>query len=423
MVYNWRKRFYAWRQQRPLKRFVAAVAFVAVWPVCWFVNRLQRFGSRTAKTRRILAIHFGGLGDTLMLTPALRALKEHYPAARVELVTLHEHVREAFRDHSRIDSITTLPPYSGQFIVSRFTNLSDAGSVVRTVRYYPELLLKLLFRRYDLAINFGAAEFDQQLGNALMCCLDIPTRVGAAAGSARFLTHRVEISASRHRVDSYLDFVTTLGIHEPSKAYEYAVGTSNVRSIEQFLKDQGINQSARLAVIHPGGKLHVNSRRWPAGNFARVCDFLAGEGFQVLLAGDRDDSQVCDEVARLAKRQTKSVAGLLNFSETAALLSSADLTVTNDTATLHLADAVSVPCVVSIFGPTDPTVLAPQNERHIVFRSSLPCAPCMGGVIDARTERCWRDVKEECLSQTTPDQVVAVLRDVYRTGKVRAANA
>src|SRR6185503_5964729 len=95
---------------------------------------------------------------------------------------------------------------------------------------------------------------------------------------------------------------------------------------------------------------------------------------------------------------------------TAALLSLCQLFITNDTSTLHLAEAVEVPRVISIFGPTDPALLAPQSERHIVFRSKLPCAPCMGGLIDANTERCWRDVKEECLLEISPAEVIAVVR-------------
>lgn len=119
----------------------------------------------------------------------------------------------------------------------------------------------------------------------------------------------------------------------------------------------------------------------------------------------------------------KSLAGCLSFAETAALLSLAELCLTNDTATLHLAEAVQVPRVISLFGPTDPDVLAPKNDRHIVFRSKLECAPCMGGIIDGNSERCRRDVKEECLSGIAPDQVIAVLDQLYPSSQARVARA
>lgn len=359
-----------------------------------------------------------------MLTPALRALKEHYPQARLDLITLHENVSHAFRSQSFVNSIAVLPAYSGQWIVSRFANLSGAKLVARTIRYYPELLLQLGFARYDVAINFGLADFDRRVGNALMRCLGIPVRVGVADGPDRFVTHSVRADRLRQqRVDAYFCFLEPLGITKTQSDYEYAVGSSDLKHIEFVLRDCRIDQTRRLAVIHPGGKLHVNSRRWPPEYFARVCEFLSAEGFEVVLTGDGEDSAVCNEVARRAQSPAVSLAGRLNFSQTAALLAVSDLVVTNDTGTLHLAEAVKVPRVISIFGPTDPGVLAPRNGRHIIFRSSLPCAPCMGGTIDAATERCWREVKEECLWQTTPDQVIAALRDVYSGSAARFATA
>jgi len=168
--------------------------------------------------------------------------------------------------------------------------------------------------------------------------------------------------------------------------------------------------------------MHVNSRRWPAEYFSSVCEHLAHEGFEIVLTGDKDDVDVCDQIARTSGRKTKSFAGRLTFKQTAALLSLADLCITNDTSTLHLAEAVKVPRVISIFGPTNPDILAPLNSRNIVLRSKLPCAPCMGGMIDGNTERCWRDVKEECLWGITPDEVVGVLKELYPAA-VRVATA
>jgi len=188
------------------------------------------------------------------------------------------------------------------------------------------------------------------------------------------------------------------------------------------LRLENVPLRREIAVIHPGGKMHINSRRWPAEYFASVGHFLAQEGFEVVLAGDKDDVDVCDQIARTPGVKTTSLAGRLTFNQTAALLSLSSLCITNDTSTLHLAEAVKVPRVISIFGPTNPDILAPQNSRNIVLRSKLPCAPCMGGLIDGNTEVCWRDVKEECLWGITPDEVVGVLKELYPAA-VRVASA
>jgi ADP-heptose:LPS heptosyltransferase len=414
-----RRRVYDWRQRRPLKRALAIISLAVVSPVIWIARSLQR---SSADPHKILVIHFGGLGDTLMLTPALRALKQRYPQAQVDLITLHEHVSSAFRGLSSLDSILVLPPYAGQWIVSRFATLSGARLIAGTIRYYPELLLKLAFTRYDLAINFGLADFDCRVGSGLMRSVNIPTRIGLTGSP--FVTKPVPSDRLRqHRADAYSSFLEALGITKSQSDYEYPVAADDLEHVKRVLRDRRIDQARPLAVIHPGGKLHVNSRRWPAEYYARVCDFLSGEGFEVVLTGDGDDAVACDEVAKSMRAKVVSVCGELTFAQTAALLNLSDVVVTNDTATPHLAEAVKAPRVISIFGPTDPALLAPQSDRHLVFRSSLPCAPCMGGTIGAATERCWRDVKEECLWQTTPDQVIKVLRELYGKRATRVASA
>ncbi len=276
-----------------------------------------------------------------------------------------------------------------------------------------------------LGINFGLSDFDRKLGNALLYCLNVRTRVGPAGPSDSLLTHRTTVDYARtRRTEAYLNFLKPLGIRSNECAYEFPIGNSDLEKVKFVLRQKKVDTSKPLAVIHPGGKIHVNSRRWPAEYYAQVCSFLSASGeFEIILTGDHDDMNVCDEIVRSPGSKVKSIAGRLTFSETAALLSSCQLCITNDTSTLHLAEAVQVPRVISIFGPTDSDVLAPQNERHVVLRSNLPCAPCMGGIIDGKTERCWRDVKEECLLGIRPEQVIDILKQYYGKPLVRVARA
>ncbi len=82
-----------------------------------------------------------------------------------------------------------------------------------------------------------------------------------------------------------------------------------------------------------------------------------------------------------------------------------------------------MPRVVSIFGPTDPELLVPRNDRHLVFKSQLPCSPCMGSIIDGKSERCPREIKEECLLLVTPEEVIKALREQYEPRVLRAVNS
>src|SRR5262249_24622611 len=107
-----------------------------VWPARFVAQRLSRLAASKRTKQKILVIQLAGLGDTLMLTPALAALRNRYPDAKIDLITLHDYVRDAFRNHPLIDEIRVLPAYSGRWIISRFTNLSGAKLIFTMVRYY-----------------------------------------------------------------------------------------------------------------------------------------------------------------------------------------------------------------------------------------------------------------------------------------------
>ena len=424
-IRNLHERFYAWRQRRPVKRLFTAVLLLVILPFRFAILSLLNIFTRGQQPTRIVVIQLAGLGDMLMLTPALAALQGHYPEAKIDFITLHGYVKDAFQHHPRLENISTLPAYPGHWIVSKFVNLSGANLVLAAIWYYPDLLLKHSLYRYDVGINFGLSDFDRNVGNAILYSLNVPRRVGSFGRNDKLLSDRTTVDYTRtRRATAYLSFLKPLEISPESGSYEFPVNRNELQTVKLALRREKVDTSKPLAVIHPGGKVHINSRRWPADYYARVCDFLSSsEGFEVVLTGDRDDEAVCDEIVRRLGTKVKSIAGRLTFSETAALLSSCQLCITNDTATLHLAEAVRVPRVVSIFGPTDPDLLAPQNERNVVLRSDLPCAPCMGGLIDGNTERCWREVKEECLWGITPEQVIRVLKQYYGRPAVQRARA
>lgn len=419
-------KFYSWRQRDGLRRLFLSPLLLFAWPILLATRAVLRLFD-TNKPKRILVIQLAGLGDTLMLTPAFGALQAAYPAAKIDFITLHGYVRESFEGHPRLNAVSNLRAYPGQWIIPKFSRRSGVRLVFAVIRFYPTLLLKHAFIRYDVGINFALSDFDRNLGNALLYCLGVRVRVGAIGSSDssdKLLTNAVQVNYEQPRTEAYLQFLKPLGVAPEKTNYEFPVLQGDVETMKLALRGANVDTYRPIAVIHPGGKMHVNSRRWPAEYFASICEFLAtSEGFEVVLTGDDDDADVCDQIARGLDSKVKSLAGQLTFKETAALLSLSNLCITNDTSTLHLAEATKVPRVISIFGPTDADILAPKNSRNIVMRSKLPCAPCMGGIIDGNTELCWRDIKEECLWGITPDQVIDVLRQLYQTTPVRVATA
>jgi heptosyltransferase-2 len=99
-------------------------------------------------------------------------------------------------------------------------------------------------------------------------------------------------------------------------------------------------------------------------------------GAEILLIGAREELDVTDEVVTRMRRRPLVLTGRTSLAETAALLSVADLLVTNDTGPAHLAAATSCPSIV-IFGPTNPLTTRPFSDLAEVVREPPECAPCM----------------------------------------------
>lgn len=411
-----RTRLYRFRRDHRPFRFIWLVWLLILTPVHiarWIVSRLR--SPSDFSPHRILVIHLAGLGDMLMMTPALRVLQQQFPAAQIDLLTLHPYVRDAFQNHPRLRRIICLPHYPGHWITERFHSTpSRLFDGAKLLWYYPETVASLISTNYAIGVNFALSDFEETVGNALLFTLGIPCRLGTETRGKRFLTHPSIVDYSKsHRVKAYSQILAPLKADVTELKYEYVVPDLARQNLKHILSTVGLGNDGRpLAVLHPGGKMLVNSRRWPSEYYVQVGRFLALEMFRrIVLVGDKDDQALCESIAAQIGNGAVSLAGQLSFAEMGALLTLCELCVTNDTSTLHLAEAVGSPKVISIFGPTDPDLLAPHNSRHTVFRSDLPCAPCLGAIIHKNSPRCWRVVKEECLWRITPDRIIQVIRE------------
>jgi len=351
-----------------------------------------------------------------MMTPALRALQKRYPEAVIDLLTCHPYVQQAFRDHPRLRRISCLPIYAAGRPDRHFAQMhSRLEGVLKVLWYYPDVLFRCVSQGYDVGINYSLSTEYDHLGNALLFALGIPMRLGTRDHGLGFLTHSADVDFTQvHRAEAYLHTLAPLDIQNTNQHYEFSVRDGDRAQVRWLLRKAFSNPDEhRLVVMHPGGKIMVNSRRWPAPCYVEVGRFLVEQvGARVVLLGGDDDWELNEDIAIQIGDSVLNLAGQLTFAQTGALLSLCDLCVTNDTATLHLAEAVGTPRVISIFGPTDPDRLAPRSERHTVVRSDLPCAPCLGSIINKDSLRCWRDVKEECLQRIHPRQVINVIREV-----------
>jgi len=411
MFLTLKNRVWIWWQNRPwrwllLWLFPVVVLFVSVGR-----RRSIASGEQISK---VLILHFGAMGDALMTTPAIRLLNQNYPTAKIHLMTASRSATDIYLRNAKVGRVSYLPQYDRGNIKEEFDQpryLWRDRLLLFTL--YPTLIIRLLIESYDVGIALGPLHEGATFSNLLFDLIGIPIRVGALGAHTDRLTHAADPNLARlHWVDLYREIIKTL-IVKPFVAddsLEYAVSHDEQKRATDFLEARGIRPGRPIAVIHPGGNLYVNSKRWAPERFAEVADALDDRFSSAVLTGSANEREVAEQVRHKMKVSAVNAAGDLTFGETAALLQRAALLITNDTGILHLADAVGVPEIVSIFGPTDPRKIVPRNSRHRVVAARLECSPCIDFDAGDPGKRCWRTVKEECLKTIPAADVVTAIR-------------
>jgi heptosyltransferase-2 len=305
------------------------------------------------------------VGDAAMTVPALRELRRVLPGARITLAT--RPWAEAL--------------FAGAEFVDEVVAVSESKVAARSVWGDARVWRA---RRFDLAVLFPNS-FAPALSAALA---RIPFRVGhATQGRSALLTHALPVPdwrGRRHEVFYYLNVVAGLErllrgsseieTREPDSSL--AVAEDRRREALALLRESGAGHARPLVALCPGST-NSRAKRWPSERFAALADMLAERaGAQVFLIGAAEELDISEEVARLARRRPLVLTGRTNLAQTAALLSVADLLVTNDTGPAHVAAAVGRPVVV-IFGPTNPETTRPFSALAEVVRKPPECAPCM----------------------------------------------
>jgi len=169
-------------------------------------------------------------------------------------------------------------------------------------------------------------------------------------------------------------------------------------------------QRHRYVCLHPGA--HLPSRRWPEERFAQVGDWLAEQGFAVVITGKDDERATIAKLRSAMRAPVVDLVGATNLGMLAALIADARLLVSNDTLTSQIAAATRTPSVV-VFAGSDPERWAPlDHERHQVVHHPVICRPCVH-------VEC--PFAHPCAAAVTAEHVVQRARSLLRKELPRAA--
>ncbi len=346
--------------------------------------------------RRVVLIKPDHLGDLLLATPALQALRAALPEAHISAL-VGPWSRRMWQGLPEVDRLGEIP----------FPGFERDGGG-RRHRLRPYLMLfryAVLLRReaYDAALILRD---DHWWGALLALLAGIPRRVGhACPRCAPLLSEALPLDQGEHVTQQCLDVVARLtGIdlpnHPGTPSLRFAP-TPAERVWARAWITAHLEPVERLVVIHPGSA--GATKLWPAERWAAVGDALAARsGVRVLLTGGPGEEGLVRQVSAAMRCPPLTLAGATSIGQLVALLAHATLVLGVDSGPLHLAVSQGTP-TVHLFGPTDPKRFGPWGDpaRHRVVRAGLACSPCHN------VQRCPRGtVGPECMHAIAADTVV-----------------
>ena len=344
------------------------------------------------QAKNILAVRLDSLGDVLMTTPAIRALKASQPRRRITLLT-----------SSAGAKVAPLVPEIDDFIVydSPWINLTAPRANSRP-EY--EMADELRRRQFDAAAIFTVYS-QNPLPAACLCYLaDIPLRLAHCHENPyQLLTEWVHDPEPqqfiRHEVQRQLDLVASVGAASGASSEDehlsLAIPAGATGYALSLLDEVGLNRERPWLVIHPG--VTALSRRYPPESYAEVARRLVVEkGYQVVFTGTGGEGELVGQIQSDMGAPSISVVDRLDLGQMAALLALSPLLIANNTGPVHVAAAVGTP-VVDLYALTNPQH-TPWAVPHRVLCHDVPCKYCYRSVCP--------EGHHDCLRLVTPEAVV-----------------
>jgi lipopolysaccharide heptosyltransferase II len=353
------------------------------------------------EVRKILVVRLDNLGDVLLATPAIRAVKAALPEAAISLLASPNGAQAGRLNSDITEVIVHEAPW-----VDPWQELPHDADRERAI------IDRLRCEQFDAAIIFTSWR-QSPLPAAYLCYLaGIPLRLAAsidASGSLLTTRHRYP-DAVMHEVERGLHLVSAIGIPPADKHLVLTIPTESRERASRFrngLAEQRIADRIRpLVVVHPGSTMPA--RRYPPEQYADVIAALVTDvGAHVVITGVEAESDLIGHiVCRLApeiRESVQDVAGALPFGDVCALIEAADLVVTNNTGPMHIAAATATP-VIALFALTNrPEQWGPWLVPHRILNRDVPCRYCHARI-------CPFD--QECLSGISGQDVVAAAREL-----------
>jgi lipopolysaccharide heptosyltransferase II len=375
------------------------------------------------KYKRILVTQTGGwIGDMILLTPTLRALRQTYENSHITML-VRPLVQKLMIDNPYLDELMICPELAKhQRGENRGIPLNKGGKgVVKLshprLRRDFQLSQHLRELRFDLAVVLHP----NSVRSALIPWLaGIPERIGTRInGRGIFLTRSVNDRDDIHEVKRYLRVLELIGIDNPDPKLEFWHTMKDRRTVERILMESGISNADILIGVNPGTTWET--KHWELERFARVIDALLKKyKARVVLTGSPAEKPLGDSIQELTSAEFVNLVGKTDLRQLGALIEQMSFYITCDSGPMHVAAAVNTP-TIALFGPTSPIRHAPYGTGHVVIQKQIECSPCYKRTC-RRNHECMKAIEVEDVLQHVknllPFPNLEKVRNLFKVGEI-----
>lgn len=311
---------------------------------------------------RILISRMKYIGDIVLTTPIIRAVREKYQKAYI-----------AYLGDKKAVSLLEHNPYLDEIIPYDFSK----PNIIEQAR----VILLLRRRKLDVFIDL----FSNPRTAILAWASGAPIRIGKdVKGRGRLYTNRIgDYGALKPAIEFHYQYVKPIGVEMTHFRTEIFITDDEKREARIFLKHNDVDMAKPLVAIHVGASWP--NKFWLKENFAELIDLMRAKlGVELIISSGVDDREIVSYITNHSVGKVFCLP-VLPLRQLAAILSQCTLFISNDCGPMHIGIAVRTP-TIGIFGPEPPEVWFnyPQEEGHLALFKKIECSPC-------RTTACFRE--------------------------------
>ncbi|MBM4158747.1 MAG: glycosyltransferase family 9 protein [Ignavibacteria bacterium] len=306
---------------------------------------------------KILIIQTAFIGDVILTIPVAVILKREFPDVKIDFICIPS-TKILLKNNPNVDNV---------FVFDKKRKDKGLGGMLRIIKLirsfdYDWIIVPHRSFRSTVITRFGKCKYTVSFDKSALNFL---------------YKYKIKYIQHKHEIIRNLTLLNPLGLYTDEIVRPVLCpDADDEKFVEKILQDCNIKNDEKLLTIAPGSVWYT--KRFPEFKFAEIINDFSETDIPVILTGSKDDYDVCNEIVNLTKHnRIYNLAGKFNLLQTAELIRRTEILISNDSAPLHIANAVGTK-VFAVFGATIPQFgFYPYGEEDKIFEiKNLKCRPC-----------------------------------------------